>query len=195
MQSQSEYFWEKLAEGEWQQRECQTAIIDAFPFIAVSSFGNAPTSAKTAARWGIDEHHTGAKPVIHHQRECLTAPDMMMVLENERYALEIKGKIVVEPYANVMLDEAEVTELENASDAIQMHPLFIFRLCGHDQPERIQIGDYDQRPDLSPFYCLTPAQIRGRSLHQDSNGVDHYRIPVGHLWPLKTFIEIRSCHH
>ena len=120
MLSQSEYFWEKLAEGEWQQRECQMAIIDAFPFIAVSSFGNAPTSAKTAARWGIDDHHTGAKPVIHHQRECLTAPDMMMVLENERYALEIKGKTVVETYANVMLNEAEVTELEKASDAIQM---------------------------------------------------------------------------
>lgn len=42
---------------------------------------------------------------------------MMMVLENERYALGIKGKTVVEPYANVMLDETEVTELKNVSDA------------------------------------------------------------------------------
>jgi hypothetical protein len=64
----------------------------------------------------------------------------MMIVKNERYALGINGKTVVERYANVMLDETEVTELKNGSYAIQIHQLFIFRLCGHDQPERIQIG-------------------------------------------------------
>lgn len=60
----------------------------------------------------------------------------MMVLENERYALGIKGKTVVEPYANVMLDETEVTELKNVSDASVFYSEIVRSWSARTHPDR-----------------------------------------------------------
>jgi hypothetical protein len=190
-------FFPKLSVGEWVQYQFQCAIRRDYPEIAITGFGNVPTSQRVHEIWGWEGTHSDhAKPLIFVGAERMIAPDAMMVREGNHYAVEIKQKRIDPRFNNILLDVKEIIELETAAAALNQQPLFIFHTSYTDEihPEE-HIGDHSHILPLESFYTATPEYLRGLSVWPAyRNSPAHVRAELKDLVPAVDWMKNHAAH-
>ena len=181
---QASSFFSKLSEGEMIEICWSMSVRENCPNVALMFTGIRPSSQKVYNALRLQGIHCqNAKSLLYHGLELLTAPDLVMVVEDTRYAVEVKTKVINPNFNNVLLDDKEVQELDEAAARLQQEPLFVFHLRDPDDEHPSDyLGEFDKRPPLSKYWVLSldklekmPKWVNGRELG--------YRIDIQDLTP------------
>jgi len=186
---QASSFFPKLAEGEWIEILWSMAVRENCPDVPLVFTGSRPSSQRVFQALRLQGIHCQmAKPLLYNGLDLLTAPDLLMVANETQYAVEVKTKDLHPFYMNVIIDQKEVAELDEAARLLMQEPLFCFHL--RDQTElhpKEYLGDFDKRPPLNRFWVLSPHKLIDMPQWSTRDKIT-YRVPFAELTPASVWL-------